>query len=69
MATKKQTKKQKQKKVSAGTKKLVDNWKKTGKMKTSRATYKPKSKKDAIKQALAIEYGKEGLGRAGKKGK
>ncbi len=33
--------------------------KKTGKVKTSRATYKPKSKKAAINQSLAIEFGRE----------
>lgn len=47
--------------------KKIHQWKETGKMKTSRATYRPKTKKKAIKQAIAIEYGREGVGRAGKR--
>jgi len=38
--------------------KLVRQWERTGMIKTSRATYRPKTKAEAIKQALAIEYGR-----------
>lgn len=38
--------------------KLIREYKKTGKMKTSRATYRPKSLKHAKKIALAIEFGR-----------
>jgi len=58
--------KKKQKAIGSGIQKLVRQWKATGKMETSRATYHPKSKKEAIAQAAAIEYGKHGVGRAGK---
>jgi len=59
--------KAKAKKISKGTEKLVEQWKKTGSIKTSRAVYHPKTLKAAIDQALAIKYGKHGVGRAGKK--
>jgi hypothetical protein len=45
--------------------KLVREYKRTGKMSTSRATYKPKSVRHAQKIAAAIAYGKHGVGRAG----
>ncbi|MEO0224778.1 MAG: hypothetical protein ABIL76_06790 [candidate division WOR-3 bacterium] len=50
--------KREQKTISRNVEKLVREWEKTGKIKTSRATYKPKTKEEAIKQALAIEYGR-----------
>lgn len=53
-----------QKEISEGVKKMVDEWKKTGEIETSRAKYHPKDKKAAIKQALAIEYGEHHVGRA-----
>jgi len=59
--------KKEQEEISQGVEKLVDEYEKTGQEKTSRATYKPESKKKAIKQALAIEYGKHKAGRAGEK--
>ncbi len=49
--------------------KLMHEWEETGKMTTSRATYRPKTKEEAVKQAVAIAYGKYGVGRAGKKKK
>jgi len=45
--------------------KLVREYKETGEMTTSRATYKPKSVKHAQQIAAAIAYGKHGVGRAG----
>lgn len=39
--------------------KLIHEWKRTGKITTSRAVYRPRTKKEAIRQALAIEYGRE----------
>jgi hypothetical protein len=65
---KKPTKRQ-QKAISEGVSKLVREYEKTGKITTSRATYHPKSKKEAIRQALAVEYGKRGVGRAGRRSK
>jgi len=47
-----------QKQISGGVRKLVRQWERTGKIETSRATYRPKTKEEAIKQALAIEYGR-----------
>lgn len=47
--------------------KLVREFKQTGKMQTSRATYRPKSVKHAQKIAAAIAYGKYKVGRAGRK--
>jgi hypothetical protein len=61
--------KKKQKSISKGIEKLVREYKKTGKITTSRATYRPKSLKQAIKIASAIEYGKHKVGRASKKSK
>ncbi|MEM5785011.1 MAG: hypothetical protein QW469_00530 [Candidatus Aenigmatarchaeota archaeon] len=46
------------KKISQGIRKLVKQFKRIGKIKTSRATYKPQSLKKAIKIAAAIEYGR-----------
>jgi hypothetical protein len=51
-------KKRRNRTISKNVKKLVDQWKRTGKIKTSRATYRPKTKKAAIKQVLAIELGR-----------
>uniref|UniRef100_A0A7V3JA04 Uncharacterized protein n=1 Tax=candidate division CPR3 bacterium TaxID=2268181 RepID=A0A7V3JA04_UNCC3 len=65
---KKPTKRQ-QKAISEDVSKLVRGYEKTGKITTSRATYHPKNKKEAIKQALAVEYGKRGIGRAGRRSK
>lgn len=45
--------------------KLLREWKRTGKMTTSRATYRPRTLAAARRQAAAIAYGKHGLGRAG----
>jgi len=66
--SKKPTRKQ-QKAISKDVSDLVREYEKTGKITTSRATYHPKSKKEAIKQVLAVEYGKRGIGRAGKRSK
>jgi len=57
------------KKVSDEISKLMREFKRSGVIRTSRATYRPKTKKEAVKQAAAIAYGKHGLGRAGKKRK
>ena len=54
-----------EKEIGAEVKKLVDEYERTGEIKTSRAVYKPKNHEAAIKQALAIEYGKHHVGRAG----
>ena len=53
----------------SGVDKLMSEYKSTGKISTSRATYHPKSTKAAQEQAAAIEYGKHGIGRAGRKKK
>jgi hypothetical protein len=45
--------------------KLIREYKRTGKMSTSRATYRPRSLSHAQKIAAAIAYGKHGVGRAG----
>lgn len=37
---------------------MMREWKETGKITTSRATYKPKTKRQAMRQAAAIAYGK-----------
>jgi len=50
--------KREQRQISENVRKLVRQWKRTGTIKTSRATYRPKTKEAAIKQALAIEYGR-----------
>jgi hypothetical protein len=47
--------------------KLMREWKETGRMTTSRATYRPRTKEQARRQAAAIAYGKHGLGRAGRR--
>jgi|GEM_PF-1593189 len=54
-----------QKEISEDVGKMVGEWEKTGEIKTSRAEYHPETKKKAIKEALAIEYGKHHAGRAG----
>lgn len=56
--TKKSLKKSKQSKISKEISLLMNDYKKTGKMHTSRAAYKPKNKKKALKQALAIAINK-----------
>jgi len=53
--------------VSREIRKLMREWKETRKMTTSRATYRPRTKEQARKQAAAIAYGKYGLGRAGRR--
>lgn len=53
--------------VSEGIHKLMGGYQRTGTIKTSRATYHPESKAAAAKQASAIEYGKHGIGRTGRK--
>lgn len=53
---KKPTKKQ-QKEISKEIELLMRKYKKTGKIKTSRATYKPRNKEHALKIASAIAYG------------
>jgi hypothetical protein len=45
--------------------KLLREYKRTGKMTTSRATYRPRNLEHARKIAAAIAYGKHGLGKAG----
>uniref|UniRef100_A0A6H1ZKZ6 Uncharacterized protein n=1 Tax=viral metagenome TaxID=1070528 RepID=A0A6H1ZKZ6_9ZZZZ len=57
----------KERAVSKGVRKLVKGYEETGTVRTSRATYHPKSKKEAIKQSVAIEYGKHRIGRAGRR--
>jgi len=52
--------------ISEEIRKLVREFKRTGKMSTSRATYRPRNIKHAQKIAAAIAYGKHGVGRAGK---
>ncbi|MCM8808319.1 MAG: hypothetical protein NC926_10375 [Candidatus Omnitrophica bacterium] len=59
--------KEKREKISNEIEKLMREWKKTGKMTTSRATYKPKTQEEALKQAAAIAYGKHGVSRKKKK--
>lgn len=63
----KQPNKRQEQEISAGVKKMVDEYERTGKITTSRATYSPENKEAAIKQALAIEYGEHHVGRAGSK--
>lgn len=53
--------------ISEEIRKLIREYKDTGEMTTSRATYRPKSLKHAQKIAAAIAYGKHGVGRAGRK--
>lgn len=53
----KKVSKEKQKKISKEIGVLMRKYKSTGKIKTSRATYKPKNKKNAMKIAAAIAYG------------
>jgi hypothetical protein len=55
--TKGKPSKRQQKEISEGVKKMVREYENSGEIKTSRATYHPSTKKEAIKQALAIEYG------------
>ena len=58
---------QKRTAISEGIRKLIREYKRTGKMTTSRATYRPKSLRHAQKIAAAIEYGRHGVGRAGRR--
>lgn len=48
-----------QKRISQGIRKLVREYKRTGVIRTSRATYRPKNVREAVSQATAIEYGRE----------
>ena len=45
-------------KIGENIEKLIREYKRTGKITTSRATYRPKSLKHAQKIAAAIEYGR-----------
>ena len=56
-----------EKEIGQVVKKMVHQWEGSGEIKTSRAEYHPQTKKAAIKQALAIEYGENHVGRAGQK--
>jgi hypothetical protein len=56
---------QKRTAISEEIRKLIREYKRTRKMSTSRATYRPKSVRHAQKIAAAIAYGKHGVGRAG----
>lgn len=51
-------KKKVQKEISEGIRKLVREYKRTGKITTSRAEYRPRSLEHAMKIASAIEYGR-----------
>ena len=50
--------KKEQMKIGENIEKLIREYKRTGKITTSRATYRPKSLKHAQKIAAAIEYGR-----------
>ncbi len=63
------TNKKQRQEISSGVEKLTHEYERSGRIKTDRATYKPRSKEAAIKQALAIEYGKHHVGQAGSKKK
>jgi len=63
------SKKRKQKAVSREIQLLLREYKETGKMTTSRATYRPRNLEHARRIASAIAYGKYGLGRAGRRKK
>jgi hypothetical protein len=67
MAKKRKVSRKKQKAISREIETLLREYKETGKMTTSRATYRPKSMKHAQAIAAAIAYGKYGVGRAGRK--
>jgi uncharacterized protein YciI len=67
MPKKRKVSKKKQKAIGRDIETLLREYKRTGKITTSRATYKPKSMKHAQKIAAAIEYGKHGVGKAGRK--
>lgn len=53
------------KKVSANIQKVVDDWQKTGKIGTSR----PKTKAQAVKQAIPVAYSKAGASKSRSKTK
>lgn len=59
----------KRERMSKNIKKMIREWERTGKITTSRATYRPKTLRAAMAQAAAIEYGRERIGRAGRKRK
>lgn len=63
----KRTSRRKRASVSAGIHKLMRQYKSSGAISTSRATYRPRSLEAAQKQAAAIEYGRHGIGRAGRR--
>jgi hypothetical protein len=67
MAKKRKISKKKREAISKDIETLLREYKRTGKIETSRATYRPKNMKHAQKIAAAIEYGKHGVGRAGRK--
>jgi hypothetical protein len=67
MAKKRKVSRKKQKAISREIETLLREYKETGKIITSRATYRPKSMKHAQAIAAAIAYGKYGVGRAGRK--
>ena len=67
MAKKRKISRKKQKAVSREIETLLREYKESGKMTTSRATYRPKSMKHAQAIAAAISYGKHGVGKSGRK--
>jgi len=69
MPKKRKTSRKKQKAISREIETLLNQYKKGGKMETSRATYRPKSMEHARRIAASIAYGKYGVGRAGRKKK
>lgn len=66
---KKKVSREKREKIASEIEKLMSEWKETGEITTSRATYKPRTQEEAMKQAAAIAYGKHKVGKAGKKRK
>lgn len=44
--------------VEEGIRKMIREYKRTGKITTSRAQYRPRTLKEAVAQASAIEYGR-----------
>lgn len=56
-------------KISREIEKMMREWKETKKITTSRATYRPKTQEEALKQAARIAYEKYGVSRDKKKKK